>query len=162
MIPQVIKGFFKPKDFLNLKRHISVIAANMESVPIWEKDFNRHSVHNEPELVKIHSLLEPWLSGYLKRPVKKSYVFLSLYRKDGICPRHVDRPPCKYTVDVCMSQLRPWPIYIDDKPYTLLENDAILYSGTDSPHYRQRIQDGNHCFLIFFHFVPAEYEGTLD
>lgn len=162
MTPKLIKNFFKPELFVKVKNHVEVIAANKKSTPIDDEAFNRHTVHNEPTLVEIHKSLEGWLSYYLKRPVKKSYVFLSLYREGGICPRHIDRAPCEYTVDVCISQLMPWPIYVDDKPYTLMENDALLYAGVKSPHYRQRIQKGNHAFLVFFHFVNSEYEGSLD
>lgn len=113
-------------------------------------------------LVKVHEYLQDWITKHLGRPIKKSYCFLSLYREGGVCPRHTDRPQCKYTIDVCVSQNEPWTIYVDDLPYSLRENDALLYSGTDSPHYRQRMKDGNHCFLVFFHFVDQDFEGPLD
>jgi hypothetical protein len=162
MTPQIIRGFFNLPLFESIKAHVSGIANRLEATPPDDLKFNRHTVHNEPELVRIHKDMEPWLSGVLGRPVKKSYVFLSIYRKDGICPRHVDRPQCQYTVDVCISQVWPWKIYVDDLPYELRENEALLYSGTGSPHYRQRMKEGNHCHLIFFHFVSIDYEGSLD
>jgi len=138
------------------------VSASFKDVPLHDYEFNRHCSHNDPELVKVHEFLVSWLSKHLGKPVKKSYCFLSLYRNNGICPRHTDRPQCKYTIDVCVSQAKPWPIYVDDLPYTLYENDALLYSGTGSPHYRQRLQSGNYCYLIFFHFVDEEFEGPLD
>ena len=44
----------------------------------------------------------------------------------------------------------------------LLEpNDAVLYSGTHQWHYRpERLRGQAH--LVFFHFVPADFEGPLD
>jgi hypothetical protein len=129
--------------------------------PIDDLSFNRHHVNDDESLVKIHEYLVPWLSKHLGKPVKKSYCFLSIYREGGVCPRHVDRPQCEYTIDVCISQGEPWTIYVDDLPYNLLENDALIYSGTKSPHYRQRMKTGNHCFLVFFHFVGIEFEGSL-
>jgi hypothetical protein len=162
MTPQVLKGFFTPELFRRIKAHVEYIAVSLKDAPIKDLAFNRHDVHNDPTLVKIHEHLEPWLAKHLGVEVKKSYCFLSIYRDNGICPRHTDRPQCKYTIDVCISQLQPWTIYVDDIPYLLQENDALIYSGTDSPHYRQRLQTGNHCYLVFFHFVPIDFQGDLN
>jgi len=44
----------------------------------------------------------------------------------------------------------------------LLEpNDAVLYSGTHSWHYRPKILTGT-ADLVFFHFVPADFQGPLN
>ena len=40
-------------------------------------------------------------------------------------------------------------------------NDAVMYSGTHSWHYRPHRLKGK-ADLIFFHFVSADYEGPLD
>lgn len=162
MKASIVRNFFQPDVFIKLKEHVETIATRMKGEPLQDLVFNRHHVNNEPAIVKLHEMLVPWLSEYLSTPVKKSYSFLSIYRDGGICPRHTDRPQCKYTVDLCVSQKETWPIYIDDVPYRLLENDAVIYSGTDSPHYRQRLQDGNYCNLIFFHFVDEDFVGSLD
>lgn len=43
----------------------------------------------------------------------------------------------------------------------LLEpNDAVLYSGTHQWHYRPERLKGT-ASLVFFHFVPADFEGSL-
>lgn len=162
MKPVIVRSFFQPEAFIRLKEHVEAIANHMKTIPIQDLAFNRHYINNEPAIVKLHEMLVPWLSERLATPVKKSYSFLSLYRDGGICPRHTDRPQCKYTIDLCVSQKDVWPIYIDDMPYRLFENDAVIYSGTDSPHYRQRLQEGNYCYLIFFHFVPEDFVGSLD
>jgi hypothetical protein len=137
------------------------IADQMLSVPIQDETFNRHHINDDPNLVKIHEHLEPWLTEYLGKPVKKSYCFLSIYREGGICPKHTDRPQCEYTIDLCVSQKQPWTIYVDDQPFDMQENEAVIYSGTNSPHYRNRLQEGNHCFLVFYHFVDADFVGPL-
>jgi hypothetical protein len=44
----------------------------------------------------------------------------------------------------------------------LLEpNDAVLYSGTHQWHYRPERLKGR-ADLVFFHFVPADFEGPLN
>lgn len=43
----------------------------------------------------------------------------------------------------------------------LKPNDAVLYSGTNSWHYRPTVLRGE-ADLVFFHFVPEGFSGTLD
>lgn len=44
----------------------------------------------------------------------------------------------------------------------LLEpNDAVLYSGTHQWHYRPKRSRGT-ASLVFFHFVPVDFEGDLN
>jgi len=43
----------------------------------------------------------------------------------------------------------------------LNENDAVLYSGTHSWHYRPT-RLSNRASLIFFHFVPESFDGSLN
>jgi hypothetical protein len=40
-------------------------------------------------------------------------------------------------------------------------NDAVLYSGTHQWHYRPKVLSGT-ADLVFFHFVPADFQGPLD
>lgn len=43
----------------------------------------------------------------------------------------------------------------------LKENDAVLYSGTNSWHYRPEVLSGE-ADLVFFHFVPEAFSERLD
>lgn len=43
----------------------------------------------------------------------------------------------------------------------LSPNDAVCYSGTHQWHYRPERLTGT-AALVFFHFVPIEFEGSLD
>jgi hypothetical protein len=80
-------------------------------------------------------------------------------------------------LDYCVNQNEPWDIFVNNtdlvedtsidqlninaKPYTLMENDALILSGTQHWHYRNKIQQGNFCDLLFFHFVDGDFQGTL-
>jgi hypothetical protein len=160
--PILIASLFSAEGFISLKGMVNSIADSLRDELIHDREFNRHHINDHPSLVEAHKLLVPILSKLIGRQVKKSYCFLSIYRDNGICPVHVDRPQCKYTIDLCVSQQQPWPIYVDDVAYVLQEGQALVYSGTDSPHYRHEIQPGNHCTLVFFHFVDVDFEGTLE
>lgn len=53
---------------------------------------------------------------------------------------------------------------IDGVDWTVCElapNDAVCYSGTNAWHYRPTKSDGS-ADLVFFHFVPEGFRGTLD
>lgn len=148
--------------------------------------FHRWQANDLPFMRELHYRLTPLMRIHVKAKVKPSYSFLSLYDDDkSICPLHTDRSQCRFTVDYCISQKTPWPIYINSedmmiemneadlspeedkrvrdnsKPYLLNENDALIYSGTHYPHFRNQIEKGNHCFLSFFHFVDADFVGSL-
>lgn len=154
--------------------------------------FNRQYAHNPPLLVKIHSQLTEFASEQFEEKLKPSYAFLSIYNEQGVCPLHIDRPQCYRTIDYLVSQKvnNGWPLYIsksferneikDSKilPETEQEieeikksfewneiilnpNDAVLYSGTHQWHYRNKI-DGETATLIFFHFVPEDFNGPLN
>lgn len=127
--------------------------------------FFRQYVHNPIFFKNIHENLEGIASEFFKRPVKKSYCFLSLYHEGGFCPAHYDRIQCEYTLDVSINFkiTNPWPIFIKNKPYESNINDAICFSGTNHFHYRKRkLEKGEFYHLIFFHFVDKSFMGVLD
>ena len=53
---------------------------------------------------------------------------------------------------------------IDSVDWTIAElqpNDAVCYSGTNAWHYRPEASKGT-ADLVFFHFVPEAFRGSLD
>ncbi len=97
---------------------------------------------------------------------------------------HIDAPSAKWTLDYCIEQSAPWPIYLSrvrpwpeewslassdweaavrndpENRFTsveLQEGQAIVFGGSSQWHYRDRIERrsaNNFCHLVFFHFVP--------
>lgn len=171
MREKLISNILKDK-FPEIKRHVSIIRSAMERTPLHDTtEFVRWQIHNEPFLKEIHHSeeLQELAASIFPEPVKPSYCFLSMYGDGGICPGHVDRPQCVYTIDLCVNQIKEWPIHIgkdeNDKvgvAYIHKEGDAICYSGTGQWHYRHKIEDGNKVDMVFFHFVPLTFEGPLD
>ena len=39
--------------------------------------------------------------------------------------------------------------------------DGLVYRGTKVPHYRNVLAEGHTSTSIFFHYVPASFNGTL-
>ena len=158
MIPTIEKGVFAPEIHQKIVDFIQSGAFLIENDP---NEFMRTGAHNIPFFSFIHKQLTEVASEIFGEEVKPSYVYTSLYGDQGVCPFHTDRPQCKYTIDYCIDQDETWDIWVDDKSYTLEPNDALCYSGTDSPHFRERIK-GKFCNLVFFHFVPVGFDGNLD
>jgi len=155
---KIEQGLFSPAIH---KQIVDFVKSGAFLVDHDPNQFRRVGAHNVPFFKAIHKQLDGVASEIFGEPVRSSYVYLSLYNDRGVCPFHTDRPQCKYTIDYCIDQDEEWPIWVDDKPYILQPNDALCYSGTDSPHWREMIK-GKYCWLAFFHFVPKEFCGKLD
>jgi hypothetical protein len=178
--PLVIKPFTESaiQDLRNhvreVRRAFDAPGAKYHDADHCEADkFNRWFWHNLPLLVEMHHSPELIKTAYevFDRPLKPSYVFLSMYGPDGICPLHTDRPQCQFTIDLQVESDGQWPIFVDGEPYLLRDGEALAYSGTGQPHYRKRMSDGismpnvktpTFMNLAFFHFVPTNWMGRME
>jgi hypothetical protein len=155
-------------DYVDLKKANEVCQEYLKKDdPKIEDNFQfyRKGIHNPYFFKDIHKSLEEVASSFFKRPVKKSYCFLSLYKENGFCPAHYDRPQCEYTLDLAIDFKvnKPWPIYVKNLPYESDKNDALCFSGTNHFHYRKRkLEKDEYYYLVFFHFVDKSFLGLLD
>lgn len=155
-------------------------------------NFGRLVVHNHPFVSQLQSGLTDTVSDWVGEKVEPCYNFLSLYNNLGVCLPHMDAPSAKWTVDYCIQQSDPWPIYFSEiqpwpeaweqtepdwsnqiknspgsqyKSYELQERQAIVFSGSSQWHFRDRIrqkQQDNFCYLVFFHFIPQGAKNLTD
>jgi len=81
-----------------------------------EDVFFRRCAHNVSIFQHLHNQLTDFASEQFGEKVKPSYSFLSMYGDNGICPLHIDRDQCLYTIDYLIRQdhREPWPIYIGE------------------------------------------------
>ena len=181
--PVVIKNFFPPGILQKLQK-LCLQIRNTPGVQVDEKTFKRFEIHKEPIVDLLHTeVVAKETFKIFGEKLKPSYSYLSMYFVgEGVCPLHVDREQCYMTVDVCINQKGPWPLYVNhevpyhnendpeliekvkktSKAYVLEPGDALCYSGTLHGHWRDVIQPGNFCDLAFFHFVKEDFEGSLD
>lgn len=150
------------------------------SLALDETDFVRTYANNVPFFVAIHRQLAETASEIFGEPVKPSYVFLSMYQDNGICPLHIDRPQCRYTIDYLIRQTQPepWPILIGEH-MTDDERQAFDESGEGHPDSPEKIEariaaetwsridlapndavcySGTHSW----HYRPDRLQGTAD
>ena len=145
MQPLIVKPF-SDKIIADIQVHVREVRRMFEGRPCCDAGsppsarFNRYHLHNPKVLVDYHQ--RPQLTRLASRifgePVKPSYVFLAMYTDKGICPGHTDRPQCRYTLDLCISQDKIWNIMVGEdandkvgKPYRLREGEALAYSGSE-------------------------------
>jgi hypothetical protein len=75
-------------------------------------DFGRFVVHDHAYFTALQQRLVPLVSEAVGEAVEPAYNFLSLYGHRGVCPPHLDSPEAKWTVDLCLAQDRPWPLFV--------------------------------------------------
>ena len=154
--------------------------------------FGRFVVHDHPAFNALQRDLTDMVSDRAGRALVPSYNFLSLYNNLGVCKVHMDAPEAMWTLDICIEQSATWPIHLSQRvpwpenferqgvdwhrqiisdpdvrfqAYTLEENEAILFCGSNQWHYRDRIprySDNNYCHLLFMHFIPEGCEELVD
>lgn len=132
----------------------------------------RYVVHNDPVARFFHQQIARTLSTVAGEPVKPSYVYLASYQAGAELKKHVDREQCDFSITLCLDfspepeLAAPWPICLETAVgsvtvYQAL-GDGLAYRGTRLPHYRGRLGAGQTSTSIFFHYVAADFAGSLD
>jgi hypothetical protein len=67
----------------------------------------------------------------------------------------------KLTFDVQLKGNIPWNIFVENKSFLLKNNQALMFSGTDQIHWREKITLKNNEFLdlLFCHFDMEDSEN---
>jgi len=129
-------------------------------------------VHNLPLMRLIHQNVETMINYIVDKPIKASYAFTAAYVVGAVLPKHTDRPQCEYNISMMLQgkpniSLREWPLFIEREQIVnrveLDAGDAVLYSGTRDPHWRDPMPNSFESALgVFLHFVPKDFTGSLD
>jgi hypothetical protein len=132
----------------------------------------RYVAYNEPVARFFHHEITKTLSAVAGERIKPSYVYLASYLSGAELKKHTDRAQCEFSVTLCLDfspepQLAtPWPIRLDSSGVTVTVyqavGDGLAYRGTRLPHYRDRLGEGQTSTSIFFHYVAADFQGSLD
>lgn len=86
--------------------------------------------------------------------------------KPAWLPPHYDKVFKKpmITVDIQMNSNIVWPVYVNGNPYTLNNNEALVFSGTHQIHWRPKInlEDEQYLDMIFCHLEDTKAEEISD
>jgi hypothetical protein len=182
-VPHFAPGFLSPAQLERIRAVAAAIPnARMELHEV--ASFGRFVVHNLPEFTALQHELTATASAWAGQELEPCYNFLSLYTRMGNCAPHLDSPSAMWTLDICIDQSDPWPIWfsrivpwpkvgdmnapdwaeavkadpaLDFKPCVMEPGDAVLFSGSSQWHYRDPLAAAGgkrFCNLLFLHYIP--------
>jgi hypothetical protein len=137
-----------------------------------EQSRRRYVAHDEPVARYFHHQITNAVSAIVGEAVKPSYVYLASYLSGAELKKHTDREQCEFSVSLCLDfspepdLATSWPLGLDTPEgrvtvYQAL-GDGLVYRGTKVPHYRDALGKGYTSTSIFFHYVRADFSGSLD
>jgi hypothetical protein len=157
--PQKVDKVFDEEKYLNLKSLMQENAKNFD----YDPGFSRYTVGNgQIEMLQkyAYSLVPMARKLFDSELLLPTYTLFAHYEGENArLHKHKDDNACTYTIDMCVYQDTPWDLWVDGKPYTLHENEALAYYGNDQEHWREEFPDkfNNHVAMIFFHFAEPDH-----
>jgi len=137
-----------------------------------EQSSRRYVAHNEKVARFFHHQIANAVTAIVGEAIKPSYVYLASYLSGSELKKHTDREQCEFSVTLCLDfspepeLATSWPIRLDTSEGTVTVyqalGDGLVYRGTKVPHYRDVLGAGHTSTSIFFHYVPADFSGSLD
>lgn len=173
----VLPGLIAPAQIAALRRYYRQLVAeghvrfDDRQVPL------RFSTHNEPLARFFLRALTGVVGELAGEPVKPSYVFFGSYRPGAVLEPHKDRDQCAISISLQIDYepdpegTSPWPLFLgldDDAPrgrsaaVHLGLGDGLFYRGTELVHWRDALPEGHTSTSLFLHYVPRDFEGSLD
>ena len=168
----VLPNVVSPLYVAALRRHYR----GLERAGYLETDLSqvkerRDGVYCEFAALYIQDQLVRFLDRIVPVPIKPSYCWFFRYRPSAVLERHVDRPQCRWNVSFAVDaspdtgRSGAWPLCFEvaGRTHSVLlgSGDAVLYSGTDLPHWRDELPAGRTVSMCFFHYVDADFQGEL-
>jgi hypothetical protein len=143
------------------------------AIPLGDgQSSRRYAAYNDPVARFFHRQIAIPLSVVAGEPVKPSYVYLASYLSGAELKKHIDREQCEFSITLCLdfspepALATPWPIQLDTPTGTVTVyqalGDGLAYRGTRLPHYRSPLGKGQTSTSIFFHYVAADFSGSLE
>lgn len=140
-------------------RHIVKSLRPMDFELHEAQQFKRFIVHDHPYFTELQRQTTALVSAAVNEPVEPCYNFLSLYTAAGVCPVHMDSPEAKWTLDICLNQSEPWPLWISDvQPWPEADPDAKL-SAWQGDDWEQSIKQSPAAHFRAYTMQPGQ--GTV-
>jgi len=167
-----LRGLIHPFHIAALRRYYRYLIRTGRITLGDGQSSRRYVAYNDPVARFFHRLITIPLSAVAGEPVKPSYVYMASYLSGAELKKHVDREQCEFSITLCMDfspepdLASPWPIQLDTPTGTVTVyqalGDGLAYRGTRLPHYRSPLGNGQTSTSIFFHYVAADFTGSLD
>jgi hypothetical protein len=156
--PIVINNLLSQEEFKELQDYVK----NLDKSTLGHSaEFSRYEFGGSEILDSLHKKLMPLAMDFFEsQTLVPSFNFGSWYYGQASLEKHRDVAPCTYSIDLCVYQNTPWDLYVEGVPYTLQENEALLYYGEGQKHWREEFPDsGNNvvCNVFFFYVEPDHW-----
>jgi hypothetical protein len=155
--PTIIKDILTKEEFLRLQDHVKQL--DKQGVG-YSPEFNRYEFGGTNALNELHLKLLPIAKEFFEDDsIVPSFNFGAWYFGEASLEKHKDVAPCSFSIDVCVYQKTPWDLYVEGVPYTLSENEALLYYGETQRHWRESFPDpeNNVVCNVFFFYIPQDH-----
>jgi len=160
--------------YLQLKKKVFYTLSDMNLISPYNLDWGGKGDSMCPDTFAIYGdAAMDNLIVFLKKKVEKqtklelieSYSYARLYKKGDDLRKHRDRKECAVSLTLNLGGDK-WPIFLLDKKgiqtdITLKPGDALLYQGTDLPHWREKFK-GNACGQLFLHYTLSNANVIYD
>lgn len=167
-----IAGLIHPFHVAALRRHYRQLIRT-SAIRLGDRQSSRrYAAHNDPVARFFHHEIARIFSAIAGEPLRPSYVYLASYLSGAELKKHTDREQCDFSLTFCLDfspepeLATPWPIRLDPPSGTVTIyqalGDALAYRGARLPHYRDALGEGQTSTSIFFHYVGADFKGSLD
>jgi hypothetical protein len=158
--PQIVDNILSKEDYERLKAAL----ANPKSFG-FDPGFSRYCIGDGglPILKELADKLVPLArEAFDSERLLPTYTLFAHYEGQNPEPslyKHKDDNACTYTLDMCVYQVEPWELFVEDEAYTLYPNQALAYYGNDQWHWREKFPnpETNHVAMIFFHFAEPDH-----
>jgi hypothetical protein len=145
----------------------------MQVIPFGDRQSaRRYAVHSEPVARFFHHQIASVLSAVAGEELKPSYVYFASYMGGAELEKHTDRQQCDFSITFCLDYspepaiATSWPIHLETRTGSITVyqalGDGLAYRGTQLPHFRDTLAHGQTSTSIFFHYVKADFAGSLD
>lgn len=151
--PLLARQVLPPSDFERLNRYLQ---RRPPTAFAYDAKRSRYLLKRDPLVIAYHEELTPYARSAFGSPtLAPSYALFARYEgPHASLERHKDDNACTYTIDLCIYQNDPWPLFVEDHEFALQPNEAAVYYGNDQWHWREPMQNPtNRVAMIFFHFV---------
>jgi len=167
----VIRDIIDPLQIAALRKYFRTLDHKNFLIPYVRSGSVRYALHNEKVAQFIHHQISDLVRRVTGEQVVPSYCFLSVYKTGSFLAKHSDRPQCAWNLSLLIDtdpEQEPgdsWPIFLEvggqTRAVRLEMGAGLLYRGTDIPHWREALGNGETNTLILCHFVPEDFAGEL-
>ena len=129
----------------------------------------REGTYCELAMMFLQHQLTPLINEVVPAPSEPTYTWLTRYRGGATLGRHTDRAQCRWNVsfdlgrDAPVPGSPPWKFFVETDGHVsdvaLARGEAVLYSGTESPHWRHMLAEAQGAWMGLMHFVETTFVG---